>query len=51
VIQVQNIQGWAYQDNDWPSGTNERGRRNQVPFDGPKEQEDSQIDSKSLRWL
>jgi hypothetical protein len=51
VLRVQNIQGWAYQDNDWPSGTNERGWHNQVPFQGPKELNDSKIDSKSSRWL
>jgi hypothetical protein len=51
MIQVKNIQGWAYQDNDWPSRTNERGQHNHVPFDGPKELKDSQIDSKSSRRL
>jgi hypothetical protein len=48
---VQNIQGWAYQDNDWRSGTNEREQHNQVPFDGPNEQGDLQCCSKSSRWL
>jgi hypothetical protein len=32
---VPKQQGYAIQGNDWPSGTNERGRHDQVPFDEP----------------
>jgi hypothetical protein len=51
VLRVQNKQGWVYQGHDWPNRTNEKGLHGQVLFDGPKELEDSQIDSKSSRWL
>jgi hypothetical protein len=51
VLEVQNKQGWVYQGHDWPNETNEKGWHGKVPFDGPKELEDSQIDSKSSRWI
>jgi hypothetical protein len=46
-----NKQGWVYQGHDWPNETDEKGWHGKVPFDGPKELEDSQIDSKSSRWI
>jgi hypothetical protein len=40
VLRAKNKQGWTYQGNNWPSGTNEREGHDQVPFDELKERED-----------
>jgi hypothetical protein len=52
---VPKQQGYAIQGNDWPSGTNERGRHDQVPFDEPYGREylqwGSRVGFKSARRL